>query len=383
MLLRSLRLVIAFIITPVAVANTTSNHTPNNQQYHHLSKALQHYKQLEESGAWSQLPTYSQVLTLDPVKRAALLHNLLLLTGDIVKPGGSLQKGLISFQARHKLPSSGILDYKSYQALARPPEEKAAIIAKNLTRLDQLPENMGDRYVLVNIADYSLKLVEDSKTKLTMKVIVGKKARQTPIWADTIKSIVVNPPWNVPRKIAVKDILPKLRRQPDFLQNHNFLVLRGWGQNAQMVPPYSLVESGMPWQKVSYKRFPYRLKQLPGPGNALGRFKFDFPNKHSVYLHDTSQPHLFRQNNRALSSGCVRVEKPRELAESLLGLNRGWQPTKLDRLLDTSRTVTLRLEQPIPIYLAYMTAWVDTLGKVHFAKDIYGHDQRPLEVARR
>lgn len=381
MLLRCLKLLIALSITPVAVATTT----PNNQQYYHLSMAMLHYKNLEETGAWRRLPSYTDILIQDPVKRAVLLHNLLLLTGDIANPGGSLHNGLKSFQTRHKLSPSGMLDYKTYHALARPPAEKAAIIAKNLSRLDQLPDNMGKRYVLVNIADYSLKLVEGTKTKLSMKVIVGKKARQTPVWADTIRSVVINPPWNVPKKIAVKDILPKLKRQPDFLQNHNFLVLRGWGQNAKMISPYSLREQGGAWQKVSYNRFPYRLMQLPGPGNALGQFKFDFPNKHAVYLHDTSQRHLFQQNNRALSSGCVRVEKPRLLAESLLQLNRGWRSQRLDKLLDSSKTVTLRLEKPIPVYLAYMTAWVDAGGKVHFTNDIYGHDgqSKPLEVAKR
>jgi len=236
-------------------------------------------------------------------------------------------------------------------------------IAQNMERWRWLPQDLGRRYILVDVPAYTLEVVERDQPVMTMRVVVGKPSWPTPVLSATMSHVVLNPDWHVPPSIAAQELLPILRNNPAYLTQQNMRVSYG---------PHDVDPHSIDWGKVNTKKFPYRLRQEPGPKNPLGNIKFTFPNRFQVYLHDTPSRTLFAKPERALSHGCVRVEKPTELAEYVL---RG--ALSRDRLLAsikqrTSRTVVL--PEPVPIYFVYRTVWVTDDGTVQFHPDIYGYD---------
>jgi murein L,D-transpeptidase YcbB/YkuD len=236
-------------------------------------------------------------------------------------------------------------------------------IAQNMERWRWLPQELGRRYILVDVPAYTLEVVEHDQPVMTMRVVVGKPSWPTPVLSATMSHVVLNPDWHVPPSIAAQELLPILRSNPGYLTQQNMRVSSG---------PYDVDPRSIDWGKVSKKKFPYRLRQEPGPKNPLGNIKFMFPNRFQVYLHDTPSRTLFAKPERAFSHGCVRVEKPTDLAEYVL---RG--TLSRDRLLAsigqrTSRTVVLT--EPVPIYFVYRTVWVKDNGSVQFQPDIYGYD---------
>jgi len=242
-------------------------------------------------------------------------------------------------------------------------EIQAQQIAQNMERWRWLPQDLGRRYILVDVPAYSLEVVEHDQPIMTMRVVVGKPSWPTPVLSATVSHVILNPDWRVPPSIAAQELLPILRANPGYLAQHNMKVSNG----VHEVDPRSIN-----WGKVSTKNFPYRLRQEPGPKNPLGNIKFMFSNRFHVYLHDTPSRALFAKPERAFSHGCVRVEKPTELAEYIL---RG--VLSRDRILTsvgqrTSRTVALT--QPLPIYLVYRTVWVKDDGTVQWQPDIYGYN---------
>ena len=254
------------------------------------------------------------------------------------------------------------------QALARYRQRPGADmqvrqIAQNMERWRWLPQELGRRYILVDVPAYTLEVVEHDQPVMTMRVVVGKPSWPTPVLSATMSHVVLNPDWHVPPSIAAQELLPILRSNPGYLTQQNMRVSSG---------PHDVDPRSIDWGKVSKKNFPYRLRQEPGPKNPLGNIKFMFPNRFQVYLHDTPSRALFAKPERAFSHGCVRVEKPTDLAEYVL---RG--TLSRDRLLAsiaqrTSRTVVLT--EPVPIYFVYRTVWVKDNGTVQFQPDIYGYD---------
>lgn len=214
--------------------------------------------------------------------------------------------------------------------------------------------------------------MEHGKSVLNMKVIVGKVSRRTPIMQEPINSIVLNPMWNVPRRIMIQDILPKVKKDPEYLSKRNIRIIDGWQNDTEV--PVEQLDFTKP-----LRSFPYRLQQAAGEDNALGVVKFVIPNDASIYLHDTNQPELFGEDYRALSSGCIRVADPMLLAETLLRGKQGWNRQQLDKVLATGKTQYLSLPESVPTYLTYWTAWVDEAGRVQFRDDIYNEDA-PLQT---
>jgi murein L,D-transpeptidase YcbB/YkuD len=255
------------------------------------------------------------------------------------------------------------------QALARyrqlpGADMKVRQIAQNMERWRWLPQELGRRYILVDVPAYTLEVVEHDRPVMTMRVVVGKPSWPTPVLSATMSHVVLNPDWHVPPSIAAQELLPILRSNPGYLTQQNMHVSYG---------PHDVDPRSIDWGKVSKKNFPYRLRQEPGPKNPLGNIKFMFPNRFQVYLHDTPSRTLFTKPERAFSHGCVRVEKPTDLAEYVL---RG--TLSRDRLLAsigqrTSRTVVLT--EPVPIYFVYRTVWIKDDGTVQFQPDIYGYDE--------
>jgi murein L,D-transpeptidase YcbB/YkuD len=253
--------------------------------------------------------------------------------------------------------------------------ERIRQIEVNLERLRWMPEDLGrDMLVIVNIPEFRLRVVEDGNEKLSSKIVVGKYGGNTPVFNSSIKSIIVNPYWSVPHNIAAEEVLPLIKKSPEYLPYKGMKVLSG----TRIVHPWTV-----DWEKVTAQNFKFQLRQDPGPRNPLGRIKFNFPNPFDVYLHDTPDRRLFEWEERNFSHGCIRVENPTELAVVLLGKDPEKSRKQILSATDTGKETVFPLAKPVGIYVIYFTAWVDDAGKLQFRKDIYNHDAPVRAVLER
>lgn len=272
-----------------------------------------------------------------------------------------------AFQKSRGLRPNGVIGDQTVQALndVRRGDPTADVIA-NMERWRWLPRDLGESNVFVNIPSYELRIFRNGMETYKSRVVVGKPTNQTPIFSNAIQFVIVNPFWNVPNSIAVKEMLPNLRNDPGYLERQGIEVVRVDGRKAQVVSPWSI-----DWSSVSMNRLQFR--QLPGERNALGRIKFMFPNEHAVYLHDTPSRSLFARDMRALSHGCVRVDNPLQFGEALLG-TEGMTAKKLGAMVGGSEK-RVGIRTPIPVHLAYFTVFVDSTGALHNLPDVYGYDR--------
>ncbi len=344
---------------------------PAHPGYGRLRDALARYRKLAE---WPPVAGESRFDSVGPDVLA--LRRRLAASGDLQPddPGGelfdaALEEAVKRYQTRNGLGADGVVGAKTLKALAVSVAERARQIELNLERWRWLPQDLGRNYVLVNIPDFTLRVVDDGAEVHAMRAVVGRSYRRTPVMSDTIKYLVINPYWEVPHKLAVEDKLPEIRKDPGYLAHQKFHVYQGWGSDEREIDPASV-----DWQQVDRRNFPYRLRQDPGPLNALGRFKFMFPNKFSVYIHDTPSRELFRRSERAASSGCIRVEAAVDLAEYLLRADPGWSRESIVKAVERMETKTIPLPEPVAVHIEYWTAWVDDAGVTHFREDIYQRD---------
>ncbi|MBL8199497.1 MAG: L,D-transpeptidase family protein [Chromatiales bacterium] len=352
-----------------------------------LRDALARYQQLAAAGGWPELPAGTSLQPGQRDARVVALRDRLRIGGDFAGlPGtadawffdGGLQRAVQDFQARHGLPATGVPDERTIAALNVPAPERVRQLQSTLTRWSWLPRDFGPRYLWVNVPGGSLALVEDGTTTLAMRVIAGHPDRPTPSFQDTVTAIVENPSWSVPRTIAVEDLLPTQQEDPTFLARLGIRVFDGQGREQDA--------TRIDWQRLSADRFPYRLRQDPGPLNSLGRLKFVLGNPWDIFLHDTPSRRLFDLNSRTLSSGCIRLENPEELARRLVGAPSGATllPRESSPRVSSGRGVapegaptrTVKLPRPIAIYVVYLTSWVTPEGVVNFRPDVYGRDAR-------
>jgi len=278
-----------------------------------------------------------------------------------------LANAIKSFQQRHGLKVDGTIGPKTRYWLAMPVKERIRILALNAQRLRLWPVDHPS-VLIVNIPDYELSLWLDNKHILDSKVIVGKPSRRTPLMTSKVASVVFNPYWNVPISIMRKDILPKARYDRGYLYRNDFAVIRSW-TSSEKIPIHTI-----DWRIVNAKAFPYRLRQKPGKKNALGRFKFNIPNDNSIYLHDTPAKSLFNKDERAFSSGCIRVEQADILAMILLNYS-GVTEQRVNELKARTKTKTVGLNNQVKVHVIYQTAWVDNQGLVNFRDDVYSYDR--------
>ena len=361
-----------------AVAEALQSLRPPQSEYAHLKTALQRYRRLATRGGWPAVPDGESLKLGAHGPRVDSLRRRLAKTDDLTAErsaapdsfGVALETAVVTFQERHGLEADGVVGPATRAALNVPADARAEQVAVNLERWRWLPQSLGRRHVLVNIAAFRLRVVEEGEDVLRMRAIIGRPYRQTPVFSGAISYLVLNPYWHVPHSIATKDKLPEIKKDPDYLARQQFEVLRGWGADAQPIDP-----STIDWSRLSASNFPYRLRQRPGPLNALGQVKFMFPNRHSVYLHDTPTRGLFARAERSFSSGCVRVEKPIELAEYLLANQTQWAADRIQTALNTSAAErSVFLPEPVPVHLQYWTAWADADGTVNFRADVYQRD---------
>jgi L,D-transpeptidase YcbB len=262
------------------------------------------------------------------------------------------------FQAIHKLKSTGMLDAATIQALnGRSSDRQTDIVIANMERWRWMPHDLGDTYVIVNLPDYTLRVIRQGKQVWMTRIVVGKPTTPTPIMSAQMKSITVNPTWNVPDSIAANEYLPLLQQDPTILQRMGL--------------------------QVSYNSDgTIHLSQPPGEQNALGQLRFNFPNKFLVYQHDSNQKQLFANDRRAESHGCMRVQDPVKYAEVLLSMERPGEGYTQDRIrrMFGAHEVDIGFPTPVPVHLTYQTAFVDDQGKLELREDVYGRDQALLAI---
>lgn len=280
---------------------------------------------------------------------------------------GDLVEGVKRFQQWQGLEADGVIGKRTRDWLNVSPQTRAALLALNIQRLRLVPDNVSTG-IMVNIPDYSLNYYQNGTQRLSSRVIVGQPKRKTPLMSSSLYNVVVNPPWNVPTTLIRQDIVPKVIKDPSYLQRNNYTLLSGWHSEVETIDP-TMID----WSVVSADRFPYRIRQAPGANNSLGRYKFNMPNSEAIYLHDTPNHGLFQRDIRALSSGCVRVNKASELAGLLLQ-DAGWNDARISSTLAQGNTTYVPVKQRIPVNLYYLTAWVADDGKPQFRTDIYNYD---------
>ncbi|MES3628608.1 MAG: L,D-transpeptidase family protein [Longimonas sp.] len=360
-----------------AVHEALQSLRPQHAEYDALRAALARYRRIADAGGW---PSIAEGPTLDrgmEDERVAQLRARLAVTDGVASVPDSLQpvfdapldEAVRAFQQRHGLTADGRVGPATRAALNVPVETRINQLVVNLERWRWLPNDLGRRYVLVNIASFDLQVVEEGETVLEMPVVVGRSYRQTPVFSDEISYLVLSPYWHVPHSIATRDKLPEFQRDPSAAARQGFQIFQGWSTQAQPIDPMTI-----DWDALSARNFPYRLRQNPGPNNALGTVKFMFPNPYSVYLHDTPARQLFGRDTRDFSSGCIRVARPLDLAEYLLRDNSGWDRATIERNMGRSDERTVVLNERVPVHLLYWTAWAQSDGTVHFRDDVYNRD---------
>lgn len=356
---------------------------PQSPEYARLKQVLLDYQDIMKRGGWPRVPSGSIIQKGFSGVHVAALRSRLIASLDIDKSAEGdnyvfdevLERAVQRFQKRHGLKADGIVGPATLAALNVPVEDRVRQIKVNMERWRWLPHDFGGRYILVNIADFKCEVIEEDQMAITMRVVVGTRYRRTPVFTGKMTYMKFNPYWNIPPSIAREDILPYVREDPQYLVKKKIRVFQGWGAHAPEIDPKSIN-----WSQITEKNFTFKLRQDPGPSNSLGRAKFMFPNKFDVYLHDTPGRWLFKEIKRSFSSGCIRVEKPIELAEYLLRGDVKWTREKILASINSSKTQIVWIPKPIAIHILYWTTWVDGDGTIHFRDDIYDRDS-PVDEA--
>jgi len=349
---------------------------PTHPLYATLKSELAHYRAVEAAGGWPAVASGPALKPGANDPRIAVLRARMVAGGDLDSQYASestqydapLEAAVKQFQQRMGLSADGVAGAGTIAELNVPIVDRVRQLRVNLDRGRVLLQDLPNEFVVVNIAGYTIYFVRGEDVVWESRVQVGKTYRRTPIFRSQISYLVWNPTWTVPPGIIKGDILPAARRDPASITRRGLKVLDSAGRE---VDPASV-----DWSKYNSGYIPYTLRQDPGPANALGRVKFMFPNQYMVYLHDTPSQGLFDAADRAFSSGCVRVERPLELAKLLLGEPDKWNDASIASVLATRQTQNVTLKNKVPVLLAYWTAWVDPQGRVNFRRDIYGQDAK-------
>lgn len=346
--------------------------------YGRLKAALADYRAIRARGGWARVPTGPALRKgrIDPRitalrGRLAITDHLSKTPGDPMTFDGRLEQALKGFQRRHGLKPDGVLGKATLQALNVPVEDRIDQIRVNLERTRWVLRNPDSTYVLVDIAGFHVFFLKDNQVVWSSRAQVGQPYRDTPVFRSIINFVEFNPAWTVPQGIFEKDILPAVRKDLRYLGKKGITIM---DRSGRAVNPKTI-----DWSLYPGRPFPYKLRQNPGANNALGRIKIVFPNEYLVYLHDTPSKELFEKEDRAFSSGCIRVEKPFELAELLLDDPSIWNLPNIMAAVDSKKTQKVFLPRPVPILLQYWTVEVDETGVISFKKDPYNQDASVLE----
>ncbi|WP_445497892.1 L,D-transpeptidase [Photorhabdus sp. SF281] len=360
-------------ITDRNVAAYVAAWMPQHSQYENMHKEMM--KLLAESKSWPQVSGKGALKPGQSSPDITALREILIRTGMLknatTQSGNIYDAELVAavknFQQWQGLAPDGVMGKRTRDWLNTSPQTRAGLMALNIQRLRIVPGHVSTG-IMVNIPDYSLHYYLNDQEVLNSKVIVGRPSRKTPMMSNVLNNVVINPPWSVPTSLTRKDIAPRAVNDPGYFQRRGYVIFSNWRADASVIDPYTI-----DWNVITPANFPYRVWQAPGPANSLGRYKFNMPNSDAIYLHDTPNHSLFSKDIRAISSGCVRVNKASELASMLLG-DAGWTQSKVDSALKQGNTAYVKIPQRVPVYLYYLTAWVDEQGVPQYRTDIYGYD---------
>ena len=365
---------------------------PLHPEYDQLKQALATYRTQERTGGWPTLPANTVLKPGQYSPAVASLRKRLLDSagGETAsapaappaKPGqpvdvaaltydSALEAAVKQFQQDAGLKPTGIVSGETLKQLNVPIGARIDQLILNMERWRWLPKKFEPNYLLVNIPEYTLHVMEDSKEAFNMRVIVGKVLHETPVFSDKMEYVVLSPYWNVPFSIIENELRGKLTANPNYLDHLDMEVVKGSGRKATAVDPGSI-----DWANVTQETFKYTLRRRPGPKNDLGDVKFIFPNSNDIYLHDTPHDELFSQSSRSFSHGCVRLSEPIKLANYLLRDRPEWDKQTVLDSIATRREKYITLKEKLPVYLVYFTAWADASGHPHFRDDIYGLDKK-------
>lgn len=355
--------------------------------YDKLLIALKKYEGIVSAGGWEILPEFRDLEQGMNDAVIPAIRERLTKEGDyqscpennnIEHYDSCLLEAVKKFQARHGLTAEGYIGAMTRKALMESAEEKVARIKLNLDRMKWVKRS-HDRYqIWVNIPGYTMYVFDESKLIENMKVIVGRKGHNTPVFYNRVRTIVLNPYWRIPASIIRHEMIPKLKKNRNYTNSKKIEIHTGYSEHSPRVNPHNVN-----WNKYGRKLPPYRFMQSPGKHNALGKIKYLFPNKYSVYMHDTNQPNLFSKDVRSLSHGCVRLHKPVELLETFSKMDTKINFEKSKATLEHNKKTPLRLSHSIPIDMIYLTTWVDEDGTVAFRDDIYGYDKLQMTASKK
>lgn len=350
---------------------------PQYLQYNKLLEKIDRYSKIINEGGWPKVPAGENLVPGDSSERVYLLRKRLYISGDLKTDpdrtenpyyyDSALIKAITHFQMRHGLEQEAIVGENTISSLNVPAKMRQKQIMLNLDRIRWFASgDMPPTYVLVNIPEYRLRIFEKGKQIKTMKVVVGEVMNTTPVFSDYIEYAIFSPFWNVPESIAEEEIWPKAKKDPNYLREHHYEVLIGWGDNGKAVP----------YNEIKYDRideYNYRIRQKPGPWNALGRVKYMFPNDFAIYLHDTPANQLFDKQHRAFSHGCIRIEDPVWFGDWLF---TQYAPSDIRRKMTDGERDIVGVKEHVPVYILYLTAFVDKEGRMNFRKDLYELDKQ-------
>jgi murein L,D-transpeptidase YcbB/YkuD len=353
------------------VSNLLSDE-PLHPLYNRLKIVLKKYVKLSQTQSWDSI--YLDAIVTDKVWKQQAIVDRLFYLGDLEGRSNidslNFANAVMRFQRRHGMKVTAVLDQNTVDNLNIPLRDRIRQLLINMERCRWLPAQPKSDFLVANIPAYTLYAYHADSVSWSSRIIVGKSASTTQVFAGSINEVVLNPYWVVPKSIAHDEIIPAIQQDPLYLtRNHMEVVTKS--KKPQQVDPKSIN-----WKTVSPANFKYEIRQLPGSWNALGNVKFMLPNSYSIYLHDTPAKYLFDEQQRTFSHGCIRVEKSMELLDFVVNENTSWAEAGIQRARKSENETHIPLKEKVPVFVVYFTAWVDASGQVSFREDVYGHDQR-------
>ena len=358
---------------------------PAFNHYDRMLNALKKYKDIVAQGGWETLPNFKSLKPGQSSSIVPALRERLAIEGDYVcdnnetgkRYKGCLVEAVKRFQARHGLEAAGFVGKMTRKALNESAEAKVAKLKLNLDRIKWIKRDNDRYHIYVNIPSFHMYMYDDEEVIRSMRVITGRKGHETPIFYGRVRTIVLNPYWRIPPSIIRHETVPKLQKDPGYTNKKNIEIHTGYSEHSPKVDPHKVN-----WHKYGRKLPPYRFMQSPGEKNALGKVKYLFPNKYSVYMHDTNQRYLFVKDYRALSHGCVRLAKPFDLLETFAEIEPKIDHERSKKILEENKKTPYRLSKSIPVDIVYLTALVGKDGTVMFYDDVYGYDTLQLKLSK-
>lgn len=370
----------------------------NFHNYEIMREYLSYYENIKNAGGFLKIKTFKKYPKLNDESlnirklKQRLVQNKDIIIDSCINEYNSTyicsalfdeetKKAIKIFQENLGLEVDGLAGKRTISALNITVSQRIEQMRINIERMRWLPRSLGEKHLLVNIPDYSLKMYDKKDVKLDMDVIIGKKEFPTPIFSNKMTYVVLNPYWRIPQKIVKNEIIPQLVIDEEYLEKENIKIFETWDHESNIIDS-KLIDWNMYLDNDligSSIKAPMRFIQLPSEENALGKMKFMFPNKYSIYLHDTPSKYLFKYRTRAFSHGCVRLKNPNLLLETLSSFNDNINIEKSQKILEENEKKSFNLNKKLPIHLVYLTSWVNEKGLLQFRDDIYDYDKIQIE----